>query len=79
LRAFLTSDEAKLLTRSLDRGVAELSLQAIMLESEGKPVSKLEMSLDGANHFRAAQPERVKKVAGLFELPGHEAKTRKAA
>jgi hypothetical protein len=79
LRAFLTSDEAKLLTRSLDRGVAELSLQAIMLESEGKPVSKLEMSLAGADRFRAAQPERVKKVAGLFELPGHEAKTRKAA
>jgi hypothetical protein len=74
LRAFLTSDEAKLLTRSLDRGVAELSLQAIMLEAKGKPVSKLEMSLDGANHFRAAQPERVKKVAALFELPDHQAK-----
>jgi len=71
LRAFLTSDEAKLLTRSLDRGVAELSLQAIMLEAAGKPTSKLEMSLDGANHFRAAQADRVKKVAALFELPGH--------
>jgi hypothetical protein len=69
LRAFLTSDEAKLLTRSLDRGVAELSLQAILLESQSKPVSKLEMSLDGANHFRAVQNERVKKVAALFALP----------
>jgi hypothetical protein len=74
LRAFLTSDEAKLLTRSLDRGVAELSLEAIYLETNRKPVSKLEMSLDGANHFRAAQPERVRKVAALFELPGKERK-----
>jgi hypothetical protein len=78
LREFLTSDEAKLITRSLDRGMAELVLEAILLESKRKPISKLEVSLDGVNHFREQQAERVKKVAALFELPGHQAKTRKA-
>lgn len=69
LRAFLTSEEAKLLTRSLDRGMAELVLQAILLELKGAKVSKLEMALDGANHFRELQRERAEKVAALFKLP----------
>jgi len=69
LRAFLTSDEAKLITRSLDRGLAELVLQAIHLEILGRTVEKLEMSLDGAEHFKGLQRERVEKIAGLFRLP----------
>jgi hypothetical protein len=69
LRQFLTSDEAKLITRSLDRGLAELALQAIYLELKQKPVAKLEMSFDGVNYFRAAQKDRVAKIAALFELP----------
>lgn len=69
LRAFLTSDEAQLITRSLDRGLAELVLQAIYLEQKEKPIAKLEMSLDGANHFRELQKDRVEKVRGIFELP----------
>lgn len=69
LRAFLTSDEAQLITRSLDRGLAELVLQAIYLEQKEKPISKLEMSLDGANHFRELQKDRVEKVRAIFELP----------
>jgi hypothetical protein len=69
LRAFLVSDEAQLITRSLDRGLAELVLQAIYLEQKEKPIAKLEMSLEGANHFRALQKDRVEKVAALFELP----------
>jgi hypothetical protein len=77
LRAFLTSDEAQLITRSLDRGLAELVLQAIYLEQKEKPIAKLEMSLDGANHFRELQKDRVEKVRAIFELPG-QADRRKA-
>ncbi|EIP99491.1 hypothetical protein OpiT1DRAFT_04009 [Opitutaceae bacterium TAV1] len=69
LRAFLTSDEARLLTRGTDRGVAELVLYAIRLEQAGKRVTKLEMSLDGVNHYRALQPDRVAKIAAMFRLP----------
>lgn len=74
LRKILTSDEAQLLTRSFDRGLAELVLQAIYLEGKGKPVSKLELSLDGANHFRSLQKQRVEKIAGIFRLPKTEGK-----
>lgn len=69
LRAFLTSDEAKLLNRGTDRGLAELVLQAIWLETKGKPVAKLELSTEGADYFRALQPDRIQKIAVLFSLP----------
>jgi hypothetical protein len=69
LRAFLTSDEAKLITQRLNRGVAELTLQAIYLEKTGKAIEKLEMALDGADHFRCLQKARVEKVASIFTLP----------
>jgi hypothetical protein len=69
LREFLTSDEAKLITRSLDRGLAELVMQAIYLEQNEKPVAKLELNLDGVNHFRELQRDRVAKIRGIFELP----------
>jgi hypothetical protein len=69
LRTFLTSDEAKLLTRGTDRGVAELVLNGIHLEQQGKKVDKLTLHLDGANHFRALQPDRVAKIAAMFRLP----------
>ena len=70
LRAFLTSEEAKLLTRGTDRGMAELVLEAIRLELAKKPVTKLELSTAGAEFFRNRQPERVAKIAAMFALPG---------
>ncbi len=73
LRDFLTSDEAKLFSRSLDSGLAELTLQAIHLASSGREVKKLEMSLDGVNFYRAAQAARVEKIAALFKLPAKAA------
>lgn len=76
LRDFLTSDEAKLFSRSLDRGLAELTLQAIHLVGEGREVTKLEMSLDGVNYYRAAQAKRVEKIAALFKLPPKAEPTR---
>lgn len=69
LRNFLISDEAKLLSQKTDRGIAELVLQAIYLESKGKPIMRLELAPDGAAHFRAAQRARVEKIAALFQLP----------
>jgi hypothetical protein len=70
LRSFLTSDEAKLFTPTLNRGLAELVLQAVWLELRGKTVAKLEMGTDGVEHFRKLQKERVAKIAGIFKLPG---------
>jgi hypothetical protein len=69
LRDFLTSDEAKLITRSMGRGICELVLQAIWLEVKNERVKKLEPGLDGLNYFRNLQPERVRKIAGMFALP----------
>lgn len=69
LRDFLTSDDAKLLSRSTDRGLAELVLQAIFLEQKGREIAKLELAQEGAEHFRKLQPERVAKIAELFRLP----------
>jgi hypothetical protein len=69
LREFLTSDEAKLITRSLDRGLAELVLQAIYLEQNEKPIAKLELKFDGVNHFRSLQKARVEKIRAIFEIP----------
>jgi len=75
LRAFLVSDDAKLLNRGTDRGVAELVLQAVWLEMKGKPIGKLEMGMEGINHFRALQAERVRKVGKIFVLPKAESKS----
>jgi hypothetical protein len=72
LRAFLISDEAKLITQSFNRGIAELTLQAIHLELQGASVEKLIMSLDGADFFRGKQPARVAKIKAMFVLPGKE-------
>ena len=64
----VTSEEAKLFTRSLDRGLAELVLQAIWLEAHGKPAKDLMSGLDGAEYFRGLQKKRIQKVAALFKL-----------
>jgi len=72
LREFLTSDEAKLLSRGTNRGCAELVLEAIALELKGKPVAKLELALNGLNHFRALQAERVAKIGAIFQLAQNE-------
>lgn len=69
LRAFLTSEQAKLLSRGTDRGIAELVLQAIMLELRGKPVAQLEMNTAGADYFRGLQRARVDAIAAMFRLP----------
>ncbi len=69
LREFLLSDDAKLLNRGTDRGMAELVLQAIHLARVGKVITKLEPGLEGVEAFRAFQKERVEKIAAIFRLP----------
>lgn len=71
LRNFLTSEESRLFTCSLNRGLAELVLQAIWIQTccPSKRVTKLEPGLEGAEHFRKLQAERVAKIAALFTLP----------
>jgi hypothetical protein len=69
LREFALGEEAKLFARSMNRGLVELTLQAIYLQKGGARISKLELALDGANHFRKLQADRVKKIAGIFKLP----------
>jgi hypothetical protein len=69
LRVFLTSDEARLLTRGTNRGVAELALQAIYLELNGRRMAKLGLALDGVNHFRGLQRARIDRIAAMFRLP----------
>lgn len=70
LRAFLTSEESKLFTPTLNRGLAELTLEAIRLELIGEKVSRLEMDVAGVKHFKALQAARVEKIAGIFRLEG---------
>jgi hypothetical protein len=69
LRDFLLSPEARLLTRGIDRALAELVLHAIHLQLQRKKIAKLEHSIAGADYFRSLQPERVARIAALFQLP----------
>jgi hypothetical protein len=72
LRDFLRSDEARLLTASLDRGVAEMTLKAIEIDRAGracKSASELAATDSGVKNFAARQTERVAKIAAMFRLP----------
>lgn len=69
LWAFLISDDAVLLSRGSDRGMAELVLLAIMLELGGERIPKLELSPVGAEHFRKVNKDKVGKIAEMFLLP----------
>lgn len=66
LRQFLLSEEATLLSRGTARGIAELVLQALYLETQVERPPQLELALDGVRHFRALQPARVAQVAAHF-------------
>jgi hypothetical protein len=69
LRETLTGQDAALLDKGLTRSLAELTVQVIYLELKNQRVARLQFSLDGVNHFRAGQPERVAEVAAMFALP----------
>ena len=69
LRDFLRSDEARLLSRGTDRGVAELVLSTLHLEAQGKAAEIVTLGHDGRDFFRAKQTERADKIASIFTLP----------
>jgi hypothetical protein len=73
LHEFLTGDDAILLQRSADRGIAELVLNGILFQCEGRTVQRphdlLEVPAAGAELFRERQAERVEKIAVMFRLP----------
>lgn len=68
LHAFLSSDEAALLMRGTDRGLAELVLQTLWCQLTGRPASEVAVLTHGAQHFRSLQPDRVEMVAKMFRL-----------
>lgn len=69
LRNFLLSEDAKLLNRGFDRGVAELVLLALQLQLADERIEELTPSPNGLHCFRALQPDRVAKIADMFKLP----------
>jgi hypothetical protein len=70
LRSFATGEQSVLFTKTMNRGLVELTLQAIWLEKTGALVTALEPGLDGFNYFAGLQKERVQKIAAIFQLPG---------
>jgi hypothetical protein len=68
LREFLVSDDAVLLNRGTDRGLAELTLLALHLHVTGGFPPTLELSQSGLHAFRALQSKRVAMVERLFKL-----------
>lgn len=69
LRTFLTGDAAILLSRGNDRALAELVLQALILQQGGNTITQLTHGTEGVVYYRSCQPERVAKIAGMFALP----------
>jgi hypothetical protein len=69
LRDFLVSDAAVLLGRSSDRGLAELTLQALYQDHLQDPAPTLELDPAGIRFFASKQPARVAKITSFFTLP----------
>lgn len=69
LHDWLVSDEALLLTRSADRGLIEVVCGAIDDQLMPPDEISLKRSEISVQRFAALQPDRVAKVAALFELP----------
>lgn len=68
LREFLTSDDAALLGRSMNRGIFEMVAGALLHELRGVKCHKLAVQPEAAGHFINLQPARVEKVAAIFRL-----------
>lgn len=68
LHAFLTGEKGSMLIASMNRGVADLTLQAIWMDLT-KQTGALKMELHGREFFCGANVLKVQKVKALFELP----------
>lgn len=69
LRQLLTSDEAALFNKSMNRAIAEVTLQVLYGEAHKVKTQALEQSPVGVKWFAAKQKARVEKIAALFK-PG---------
>ncbi|MEI8288814.1 MAG: hypothetical protein WCH99_05030 [Verrucomicrobiota bacterium] len=69
LHAFLTGENASMLLASMNRGIADLTLQALWMDVVPGEVKTLAMKLEGRNYFCAANGKLVEKISALFELP----------
>ena len=68
LHEFLTGEKTSLLLASMNRGIADLTLQAIYADLKGSGSEKLKMEMAGRNHF-CASVKQTATVAALFRLP----------
>ncbi len=73
LRHFLTSPESALFSKSMNRAIAEVTLQVIYGEAHKVKTQALEQSAVGTKWFAAKQKARVEKIAGLFRSPAAKA------
>lgn len=69
LRQFLTSPESALFSKSMNRAIAEITLQVIYGEVHNVKTQQLEQSEVGTNWFSAKLKDRVSKIAALFAQP----------
>jgi hypothetical protein len=67
LRQFLTSDEAALFSKAMNRAIAEVTLQVLYGEAHKAQTQALEQSPVGAKWFAGKQKARVEKIAALFK------------
>lgn len=68
LSEFLQSDESRLLSRSTDRGLSEVVMEAIRIDLRGERVKHLQVTTSGADYFRSLQPDRVSKIKAMFVI-----------
>lgn len=67
LRQFLTSPESALFSKSMNRAIAEVTLQVLYGEIHKAETQALEQSAIGAKWWAAKQKDRVAKIAALFK------------
>lgn len=74
LRELLTGAQSSMLVQSMNRGLAEMATWVLWADRFAPAVTTLEARpeewLKAVQHFRDLQPERVKRVQALFQLPG---------
>lgn len=68
LRYFLIGEESALFSKSMNRAIAEVTLQVLYGEVHKVKTQALEQSAVGAKWFAAKQKARVEKIARLFKL-----------
>lgn len=69
LRYFLISEESALFSKSMNRAIAEVTLQVLYGEAHEAKTQGLEQSGVGTKWFSKRQAERVARVAALFRMP----------